>query len=225
MVFLYNKFPFSYLFLSLLWPSLGTTQSMNFISGYSFSIPEFDHLNDAFTQSEEIYDWDIQSFKEIRNMHGALFGIRYRTDAGFFGINYEHKLKSLEAERSTEGRDHSERWSLTYNSIQAETAFTLGPFSAGIGLNSNFFSTKLDASFNPENIKLLKDHSFGTHFFLEVAIGKPSNIQLTIRPFYHMMYSDLNYANLTYLISGLQPGVQESRDLWGFSVLIINGPK
>lgn len=209
----------------LSWAVVCLGQSLNFVSGYTYSIPSFDHYNQALNLSNDLNDWDIRSFKEINNMHGATFGIRHRTDRGFIGIAWEQKLKSIRAERTTDGRDLSERWSLSWTSITLESALTAGPISAGIGLSTSTFSNKLEASYNEPRLKLLTHHTFGNFFFLEISIGRPASVQLVLRPFYQFAWKDLNYKNTTFLIAGLEPNYKEKQHFWGVSLLLVNGPK
>ena len=206
-------------------PLFITGQTLNFISGYSYTLPDFAQVNDAIAIRNSVIQWDTE-FPTIKNLHGVQFGLRRISDRGFIGISWEQKLKTIKAERTNaSNKEINERMYLAINALNLETGLKIGFLHAGIGLQASSWTAKYRISSSNKRTPLFQDFNLGNMFFLEIDIGRPTPIQLSLRPFYQLSWVETNYQNLNYYLGGLTPDQKAYNDFWGVSILIKNGPK
>lgn len=211
--------------MTILGISTSIAQTVNFVSGYAYSVPTLDQFNEAIEIRNSALDWE-EPFVSIRNTHSLQFAIRRVSDYGFIGFGWEQKLKFIEGLRFRENnREIEESLSFAVNLLSLESAFRLGRLYIGAGIQGSKWTTKFNASFIPKRVPLFRDFNIGNIFFLEFDLTPSSSIELSLRPFYQLAWRETDYQKLNFFLGNLTPNYKEYNDFWGIGLIIKNGPK
>jgi hypothetical protein len=194
---LYNiiQFALVILFFSV---SSQLSAQLNLNVGYNISYLENELTNNILKRYNENNPWLNKSFKEFHLMDGIIVGTRYRFGPAALLLQWTNKKRNLESNGTDPSTDETYFRDLKfqYNSYSAGLQFFMGPVSFGGLMDYSHYTIKTAHTDKEDFYKVLSNQEWSSHIFLNIPIYNGSKMGISLQPYAHVPWSNINIINL-----------------------------
>ncbi len=196
---------------------------INLKSGYNFSIPSTDGLNEVIRSWNQKQNY-TSSFRELKWLHGFEAGIRFRTGVHALELTYQGAYKLLKAEGTANNEAFTDKIKIAVHSGAIGYQVANGLLGAGVDLQYQFYKDKFEAGLTNAVFKdVQKMTALKTYLMFTLQGGQ--GIDMAIQPYFILPFNEFDSQPLA---DYLQVDTSQDKEKWirfGLTVLFYNGEK
>ncbi len=196
---------------------------INLKSGYNFSIPSADGLNEVIRSWNQKQSY-TSSFHKLTWLHGFEAGIRFRTGVHALELTYQGAYNVLKAEGTDNNEAFTDKIKIAVHSGAIGYQVADGLFGAGVDLQYQFYKDKFEGGLSGDVFKdVQKMTALKAYFMFTLQGGQ--GIDMALQPYYILPFTEFDAQPLA---NYFQVETSEKKEKWirfGLTVLFYNGKK
>ncbi len=185
--------------LTLFFSLLNTLSAqLNTRIGYSYSFSQLSETNNILDRFDDQRPWLEEKFNHLRGMNGLILGLQYRLGSTALDISYFNRFKSVKAEGTDPQTNTSffHRLNMSQQGLSLGLEQFIGSFSIAATIDRNLYRVKLKEESEGDNLRILNEMGWSSHFFIGIKTKKNSGIAVSLRPFLQIQWTDFNLGKI-----------------------------
>lgn len=201
----------------------------NFQVGYDLAGIQCAHLNNVLQQYQDQKTWMTDPIGRAKVLNGIQAGIRYQKgDLAVLGT-WRNKLARIKGEGIDPISNTSTSKELFYKLQSFMFGIETRNYWLGVGASIDYtlLGMKDRTSGDNSKIRVLNDHSWGSHFMLNFNMPTNGNLGICFQLYYATQWRFFDIKPLAdhLNIAILPSNTQEKIDQFGVSIIFNNGPQ
>lgn len=211
----------SILFLFLFLVS-GLNAQFNFKVGYTGSYVDPTINNEILQAYNAERPWLDKTFSEPSFLSGIVLGIRQRFEFVALDVSWYGRFRGVRIEGIDPVTMETYERKLNYNlnSYSLGIENFIGPVSIGGSIDVNQTGIRAKKTERDDRFSVINKWNYGSHFFVSYNL-KGNQLQLSIRPFVQMHWSDIDLTPLAAELEVSTAGGEYKENFMNFGIMLV----